>query len=266
MKKTFKSIQSFSLDKTKNYFSFIEMCEKEIIPENVYTEIHHIVPLSHGGTNISENLIRLTYENHIKAHKFIFEITDNLVDSFVLNMMCGQTEETRRIFRQLGAYASHNKQRQRNHNMFNVEFQKKMAQRSLISEKSKKARKKVGRNLGWKRQKNRIIKYDEKFLLTRNHKPILCITRCNTGQEIGRLIASIDPVVSTVLIKSQLRMTRIIKDPTKSLYKWRCKRLHINLKIVHNSNTDNPQPSQEWVKILYNSRRISFQFLGRFRD
>lgn len=105
MKKTFKSIQSFSLNKTKKYFSFIQMCKKEIMPEKVYTEIHHIIPLSHGGTNISENLIRLPYENHIKAHKSIFEITDNLVDSFILNMMCGQTEETRRMFRQLGASA-----------------------------------------------------------------------------------------------------------------------------------------------------------------
>lgn len=142
--------------------------------------------------------------------------------------------------------------------MFNLEFQKEMAQRSLISEKSKKAREKVGHSLGIKCQKNRIIKYNEKFLLTRNHKPILCIIRCNTGKDISRLIASIDPVVYAVLIKSQLRMTRIIKDSIKSLYKWRCKKLHIKLKIVHNSNTDNPQPSQEWVKILYHSRRISF--------
>ena len=82
-----------------------------------------------------------------------------------------------------------------------------MAQRSLISEKSKKARKKVESILGIKRQKNRIIKYNEKFLLTRNYKPILCITHCNTGQDIARLIAFIDPVVYGVMTKSQLRMT-----------------------------------------------------------
>ena len=76
-----------SLHKTKKYFSFIEACKKEIIPKKIYTEIHHIVSLSHVGANISTNLIRLSYENHIKARAFIFEITGNLVDSFVLNMM-----------------------------------------------------------------------------------------------------------------------------------------------------------------------------------
>lgn len=96
--------------------------------------------------------------------------------------------------------------------------------------------------------------------------PIFCVTHCNTGQDIARLIASIDPIVYNVMIKSQLRMTRIIKDSTKSLYKWRCQKLHLNKSITQNSNKDNPQPSQEWVKIFSDSIRINYQFLGRFRD
>lgn len=103
-----------------------------------------------------------------------------------------------------------------------------MAQRSLISEKAKQARKKTGTQLGIKRQKNRIIEYNERFLLLRNNMPILCITHCNTGQDIGRLVACIDPAVDNAMIKSQVRMTRIIKDPTKSLYKWRCQLLPTN--------------------------------------
>lgn len=142
MRKICKSIQSFSFNQTKKYFSFIKVCKNEIIPKNVYSEIHHIVPLSHGGTNTPENLIRLTYDNHIKAHKLILEITENLVDSYIVNMMLGQTVGTRKMFRQLGAYASHKKQKKLKGEIFTLEFQKEMSQRSLISEKAKKARKK----------------------------------------------------------------------------------------------------------------------------
>ncbi len=266
MRKNFKSIQSFNSNQTKKYFDFINVCRNEIIPKTVYSEIHHIIPLSHGGTNTPANLIRLTYDNHIKAHKLILEITENLNDSYIVNMMSGQTEETRKMFRQLGSYASHEKQKQLKGEIFTIQFQKEMSQRSLISEKAKQTRKKIGSNLGIKRQKNRIIKYHDRYLLTRNNMSVLCVTHCNTGQDIAKLIASIDPVVYKVMSKSQLRMTRIIKDPTKSLYKWRCVKLHLNKNIIQKSNKDNPQPSQEWVKILSNCIRINSQFLGRFRD
>jgi 5-methylcytosine-specific restriction endonuclease McrA len=33
-----------------------------------YTEKHHIVPSSRGGTDAPSNLIRLTPEDHIRAH------------------------------------------------------------------------------------------------------------------------------------------------------------------------------------------------------
>lgn len=266
MRKVFKSIQSFDFNETQKYFSFIETCRNEIIPKTVYTEIHHIIPLSHGGTNIPENLIRLSYPNHIKAHQLIFEITENLVDSYIVNIMSGQTVEARKMFRQLGAYASHKKQKQLKGYIFTKEFQKKMAQRALISEKAKKARKKTGSIVGKKRQKNRIIKYEDKFLLTKNYMPILCITHCHTGGDINRIIASIDPVVAKAMSNSQIRMTRIIKDSTKSLYQWRCQKLYLHETMIQNSNKDNPQPSQEWVKILSNSIRINSQFLERFRD
>jgi hypothetical protein len=36
--------------------------------DNIYTEIHHIVPRCMGGSDSPENLVKLTVTNHIKAH------------------------------------------------------------------------------------------------------------------------------------------------------------------------------------------------------
>ena len=257
----FKNIADFPPNNI--YAVFIESCRHLKISENEYCENHHIVPLSHNGPNIPDNLIRLTYSNHVEAHRLIFSVTGNLVDKYIYNMMSGQTLKSRRLFRQLGAYASHTKQIGKKGKIFTQEFQREMANRSRMSEKAKKIRKITGSKLGRNRQNNRILKPHQKFVLTRNNLAVFCATRCNTGQDIAKLISFIDPVVHAAL-KKQVRMTRIIRSPNKSLYKWRCCEIFLNTKII--INKDNPQPSQEWVSILFNSIRIDAQVLGRFRD
>lgn len=213
----FNTIVNFGLDNV--YIKFIDSCRSLKIVENEYCEIHHIIPLSHGGFTTNENLIRLSYANHIEAHKLLFEVTGNKVDQYIYCMMSGQTTESRKLFKILGAYASHKKQKALKGQIFTRDFQKKMAQRSLLSEKAKKARQEVGARLGKKRQEYRIFSLSQKFVLTRKNCEIVCPINCKTGQDIGRLLSRIDPIVHGRMKKSQLRITRIIKDPTKSLYK-----------------------------------------------
>lgn len=42
-----------------------------------YTEIHHIIPISLGGTNDTSNLVLLTYREHIIAHMLLMRIYPN---------------------------------------------------------------------------------------------------------------------------------------------------------------------------------------------
>ena len=52
----------------KRYEKFIESRKHRVIPEGVYTESHHILPKCIGGTDDEDNLIELTYKEHILAH------------------------------------------------------------------------------------------------------------------------------------------------------------------------------------------------------
>jgi ribosomal protein S20 len=53
---------------SKWYFNFIEDRANRIIPKSNYTEIHHIIPRSLGGTDNKSNLITLTAKEHFFAH------------------------------------------------------------------------------------------------------------------------------------------------------------------------------------------------------
>lgn len=45
-----------------------------------YYEIHHIVPKSEGGSDSSDNLVRLTPKEHFVAHKLLFLDNPNLME------------------------------------------------------------------------------------------------------------------------------------------------------------------------------------------
>ena len=58
------------MDYRKIYNDFIAD-RKENPTGDIRAQIHHIVPLEHGGTNDISNLIRLTVRDHIFAHKVL---------------------------------------------------------------------------------------------------------------------------------------------------------------------------------------------------
>ena len=58
------------------YIKFIKSRYSRTIPENSYTEIHHILPKCYGGTDSKSNLIELTAREHFIAHWLLWKFAD----------------------------------------------------------------------------------------------------------------------------------------------------------------------------------------------
>lgn len=56
------------------YNQLIEKRRSNPLPDNIYGEIHHIIPRSLGGDDSPENLIRLSAREHFIAHMLLAEI------------------------------------------------------------------------------------------------------------------------------------------------------------------------------------------------
>lgn len=52
----------------KCYYNIINRAKSRILDPNIYTEKHHIIPKSCGGTNLKENLVKLTAREHFICH------------------------------------------------------------------------------------------------------------------------------------------------------------------------------------------------------
>lgn len=65
-----------TMNYTNHYEKLIQRAKnRETV--NEYTEIHHIVPRCIGGTNSSDNLVRLFPEEHFIAHQLLIRIYNN---------------------------------------------------------------------------------------------------------------------------------------------------------------------------------------------
>lgn len=65
---------------TKWYFARIEKCRergwtKRNRPADTYTETHHVVPRALGGTDNLENLVELTWREHVHVHWLLTKMT-----------------------------------------------------------------------------------------------------------------------------------------------------------------------------------------------
>jgi len=74
-------------------------------PNDIYTEVHHIVPRYLGGTNSADNLVRLYLRDHTLAHYILWKWKGNLQDRVAYLMKGGQTEEGNRFRVQLAQEA-----------------------------------------------------------------------------------------------------------------------------------------------------------------
>lgn len=74
----------------KLYFAFIEKYKSQAFDNGVYTEVHHIIPRHAGGDDSKENLIRLTYKQHIFAHRILWKAYNHSSDYSAWLMMTKQ--------------------------------------------------------------------------------------------------------------------------------------------------------------------------------
>lgn len=65
---------------TKWYYQIIDDRKENPHPNELYTEKHHIIPKSLGGSNKKENLIRLSAREHFLVHWLLTKMCANPVD------------------------------------------------------------------------------------------------------------------------------------------------------------------------------------------
>jgi hypothetical protein len=63
-------------------------------------EMHHKIPKHVGGSDIEENLLPLSYDDHTHAHKLLYEVYGSHYDFCAWNMRIGKTAEANAAFRQ----------------------------------------------------------------------------------------------------------------------------------------------------------------------
>ena len=102
---TTKAYQDF-LEKCSNaYLDFIQDCRekaKDYSSEQLgQCQTHHIVPRHHYKNhklspetfNLPQNLVELTFEDHVKAHQLRFEVYGEYADQVAVKSMKGLKEE-----------------------------------------------------------------------------------------------------------------------------------------------------------------------------
>ncbi len=59
------------------YYNLINRAQTRALDQNTYSEKHHIIPKSLGGSNNKENIVRLTAREHFVCHMLLVKMTTN---------------------------------------------------------------------------------------------------------------------------------------------------------------------------------------------
>lgn len=82
----------------KIYKQLIEKRKKTPAKEG-FINTHHILPRHSGGTDEIDNLVILTYKEHIFAHKLLYKIYNNYYDLYAALLMSSKTEEAAKLLK-----------------------------------------------------------------------------------------------------------------------------------------------------------------------
>lgn len=83
------------MDYKKIYQDFIDSCIDQDIPEGTYTEKHHILPKHMGGGDEDSNIVKLTYRQHIFAHRVLWKAYGKPQDLKAYMLMSGMESDER---------------------------------------------------------------------------------------------------------------------------------------------------------------------------
>jgi hypothetical protein len=92
------------------YESLINKAKMEMRSKNedCYYERHHIIPKHLGGNNDTENLVLLTFREHILAHYLLWRIHGKEGDRLMYKLRNGQKEESQRLRVELAVRSNRN--------------------------------------------------------------------------------------------------------------------------------------------------------------
>lgn len=82
--------------------------EKRIKSTEIYYENHHIIPKHMGGDNSENNLVLLTFREHVLAHYLLWRIHGYEGDKLMYSLRNCQTEESQRLRVKLAVEANRN--------------------------------------------------------------------------------------------------------------------------------------------------------------
>eukprot|EP01023_Acetabularia_acetabulum_P033846 TRINITY_DN31695_c0_g2_i1.p1 TRINITY_DN31695_c0_g2~~TRINITY_DN31695_c0_g2_i1.p1 ORF type:complete len:422 (+),score=43.09 TRINITY_DN31695_c0_g2_i1:347-1612(+) len=205
------------------YDQFIEECRNKDYPKGTYLENHHILPRHAGGSDEPQNLIKLSLEDHVKAHLIRYKVYKSRYDlAMTLFRKNLSVEAWESILSQNGIKTTALQKRfgfEKGQIFWNSEFQKEMAQRSVTSEHAMKMRGVGGKKGGRTRNLNRIIIQQDKYLFFHNDCETVCIFNCETG---GDILRELNKVIPTRL----QRVSQLLRDERKKLHGWSCKPLN----------------------------------------
>ena len=75
---------------------------------DIYYECHHIIPKHMNGSNDEDNLVLLTFREHVITHFLLWKIYAKPQDLLAYKMRSGQKEEAQRLRSKLGVFANRN--------------------------------------------------------------------------------------------------------------------------------------------------------------
>lgn len=177
---------------TQCYFRIIERAKSRILVD--YSERHHIMPKSLGGSNTANNIVKLTAREHFIVHRLLVKMTtgkSKMKMSFAFfmfmsmksnKMTCGRNplvfssrmyEESKRLIGQASSYFHKGKK------VSDLSVQKRLATRRANAKPYPEATREIQRNLMKKRWENN---YDKMVQPLRTQKFRDTISKANKGK------------------------------------------------------------------------------------
>lgn len=222
-------------DKSQNndsnqYLDFIKQCREKATgfsdEQLSQCQTHHIVPrhhfkseqLSFDTFEFPENRVKLTFEDHVKAHELRYEVYGELGDKAAFISMRGLTEEGMLLMQQLGGKAANQIFKRESRQMFDPKFQKEMSDRSMARPDAREIRSEGGKKGNRKRHQNVTVRKEDRYLWFFKGTEFLCTFGFDNG---GDLCKELFKAKETKLA----RVSPLIKGQKKSLYGWSCQKI-----------------------------------------
>lgn len=113
-----------------------------------WIEVHHVLPLRHGGTHDPGNLICLTVDEHIEAHMELYRTYGDSRDLCAAHMISGRSHEARLVASSMGGKRSQEAKKARGDKngfqLFSLERRKEIAAKAGSIGGSKQRDEKLG--------------------------------------------------------------------------------------------------------------------------